>query len=135
MQLAVLVNGPVNAREKAVCLEPAQMFLEIERGPGEFFSMWPFRLAGSIEHARPPRKLLETSDYGSVSGEAKSIRCCACSRERLKQLAWRSKREAATWPERNRNCGFAGVFPKSLTQRKAVLSQMAGKGLMQYKVI
>jgi hypothetical protein len=46
-----------NAREKAVCFEAAQMFLEIERGTGEAFSMWLFRLVGSIEHTLPLRKL------------------------------------------------------------------------------
>src|SRR5262245_3990445 len=90
MELAVLVNGSVNAREKAARLEPAQMILEIERGAGGIFSMWLFRLAGSIEHARPPRKRLGAPDYGSVSGEAKSIRwrACSCEAARLAQQRW-----------------------------------------------
>jgi len=35
---------------------------------------------------------------------------------------------------RNPIRGFAGLFPKSLTHQKAAYSQMAARGLMQYKV-
>lgn len=63
VELAVLVNGSVNAGEKAVCFEATQMFLEIERRAGEFFSMWLFRLVGSIEHALPFRKLFRALNY------------------------------------------------------------------------
>src|SRR5262245_57347444 len=96
------------------------MILEIERGAGGVFSMWLFRLAGSIEHARPLRKLLGAPDYGSVSGEAKSIRrrACSCEAACLAQQMW-SCGSISKSGQGTAICGFAGLFPKSLTRQKA----------------